>query len=638
MNKAVFFVLSVLLAFLGISSVWDNDIWSHLKTGEWILAHHAVPSRDIFSYTASGQPWIATSWLSQVVFFTVYHWTGIPGLILFKVLIIIAAFMLLYAGLLRRGTDGTIAAVVVFLTAVLSRVRFVERPHIFSFLFLSSCLYLLNHPDRRRRWLIIPIQLLWANMHGENVLGIMLCVVYVGHEMWESRRGFSRSIIFLIAVAAVSFVNPISWRAPFFGLISLNNSDVRFFKYIVELRPTTFAQAFRPFWLYAGAVVALVAFDRKRRAPEVLTGAILLFLAARVTRFVPEFLIISAPAAASGLTHLVETMIDPHIRARWTNNTILVRASSAAIFIVMAFVTAQVIDRQEPRMRPGLGVMKDALPVGAARFIARYRLKGRMFNTMGHGGYLLWRLYPQQKVFIDGRIDVFGPELLEREVNAYQPRVWKGLMDQYHFDFAVLDNGGIFGAYPARVLDEDNNWALVYFDDVNLIYARKDGVDAAFAKARAYYELKPDAPDLSYLDSVWDRKLLRNELVRALQEAPSLTAAVMLARVETKDGDFGDALKVLEGAVNDHPRVAGAHVLLARAMMRVNDLTLARREFQKAIGLDGRDVEAMTGLGDIGMISGNIRQAAQWYSRAQAMLPGDAMLTMKLQQAYAHLK
>jgi hypothetical protein len=557
MNKAVFSALTLLLIFLGVASIWETDIWFHLKTGEWILAHHAIPTRDIFSYTAAGHPWIAESWLSQVVFFLVYHLSGVPGLILFKAAVIVAAFMLLYVVLMRRGIDATVAAMVVFLAAVLSRERFVERPHIFSFLFLSVYLYILNLSDRRWRWLIVPLQILWANMHGENVLGILLCVVYVGCEMSQDSSPFglrmtgdnwlrmtSNKLIFLLAVIAVTFMNPFTWRSPFYGLITFNSGELM--KYVIEFRPTPFTSVYRPFWLYAAAAVMLTVFDRRRRLSEVLAGVIFLILAMRVTRFIPEFLIVSAPAVASGLSYLLENMMEGRLRPTWL------------IFVIMTFITIQVVDKQIPQMRPGLGVNKDALPVRAADFISRNHLHGRMYNTMAYGGYLLWKLYPQVKVFIDGRTDVYGPQFIDHTLKSN----WQQLKDQYHFDFAVIDNIDIYRGYPARELDEDNNWALVYFDDVNLVYVRKDGADAAVAHGRAYHLLKPNAPDLSYLDAIPDRKALKSELLRAIGEAPSLTADQMLARVEEKDGDFEGALKVLEDAAHDYPRVAGVRELL----------------------------------------------------------------------------
>jgi hypothetical protein len=565
MNKLTLALLIVLLGFLSIASISDNDIWFHLKTGEWILKHHALPLKDVFSYTASSPTWMAQSWLSQIVFFIVFHLSGFPGLILFKALVIMAAFILLYVVLVQRGADETIAALVVFLTAVLSRERFVERPHIFSFLFLSAYLYLLNQKGRRWRWVIVPLQLLWTNMHADHVLGILLCVVYVGWEMYlDSRlRGNDKGrtgndSLFLLSVIAAAFLTPFTWRSPFYGLIAFNSGDA-IFKYIIEMQPITFATVFRPFWVYTAAAAILMAYDPRRRFPEVLTSAALLFLTVKIRRFMPEFLIVSAPAVASGLSYLLEKIMDSRFRGNDSRSVGNDKYLRWVIFIIMVFITFEAIEHQEPRMRPGLGVNKDALPVGAAEFVARHHLKGRMFNPMRFGGYLLWRLHPQ-KVFMDG--NGFDPQLMAREVRAYEPEVWKGLMDEYHFDFAILDNMDILGQYPARVLDEDPNWTLVYFDDAALIYARKDGADAALAKAQAYSDLKPNAPDLSYLDTIPDRKALKDQLRRAIQETPSLTAEVMLARVEEKDGDVEGAKRVLEQAVHDYPRVAGVRVLL----------------------------------------------------------------------------
>src|SRR5208282_639886 len=42
----------------GLYTLTDFDLGWQLATGRWVAQHHQIPSIDVFSYTAQGQPWI----------------------------------------------------------------------------------------------------------------------------------------------------------------------------------------------------------------------------------------------------------------------------------------------------------------------------------------------------------------------------------------------------------------------------------------------------------------------------------------------------------------------------------------------------------------------------------------------------
>jgi hypothetical protein len=160
----------------------STDEWWHLRTGQYIVEHHALPQHDIFAYTSLNMPWVNHEWLSQVIFYLVYDSVGIKGFILFKSLIIVAAFAILFLAVRKRANNPYIALFVTMIAALASRHTLYPRPPIFSYLLMSCYLYLLysitEKTDKKIPvWQIIlfpVLMIFWVNLHGGAILGIIL--------------------------------------------------------------------------------------------------------------------------------------------------------------------------------------------------------------------------------------------------------------------------------------------------------------------------------------------------------------------------------------------------------------------------------------------------------------------------------
>jgi len=179
----------VLVVFIGIfamaaRNVLDPDVWWHLKTGEWIAQHHAVPHSDPFSYTRAGQPWVAHEWLSELAIYGIFRSTGYAGLILFFAAVISAAFVPLY---LRCKTDAVMAGAVTLWGALATTVVWGVRPQIFSFLLLSLWLLILERSEKKPELLLwtLPITLVWVNLHAGFILGPAFLALFIAGEFGE---------------------------------------------------------------------------------------------------------------------------------------------------------------------------------------------------------------------------------------------------------------------------------------------------------------------------------------------------------------------------------------------------------------------------------------------------------------------
>jgi len=161
----------MLVALFGKPNGWqsllgDGDTGWHIRTGDYILAHGAVPAQDIFSFSRPGQPWFAWEWLSDVIFAQCHRFWGLEGVAVLGGLLVCLSAALLFAWLLRRGTGAGIALGVTLAAASAASVHYLARPHLFSLVLLIAGLWLLDE-DRREPtywlWTLVPMAAWWAN-------------------------------------------------------------------------------------------------------------------------------------------------------------------------------------------------------------------------------------------------------------------------------------------------------------------------------------------------------------------------------------------------------------------------------------------------------------------------------------------
>jgi len=139
----------------------DAGIGWHIRTGEWILQHHAVPHTDLFSNVPT-RVWFAWEWLFDVVIAYVHSWSGLNGVLAFSAFLMALCFALLLRWTLRRGAPVMVALVFVALAIASSTVHALARPHLVTWLFTLVCWDLLER--KHRIWLIPLLVLVWVQV------------------------------------------------------------------------------------------------------------------------------------------------------------------------------------------------------------------------------------------------------------------------------------------------------------------------------------------------------------------------------------------------------------------------------------------------------------------------------------------
>src|SRR5579884_1349353 len=197
----LFFLAILIWLFASGSYGWqglllDGDAGWHIRTGQYILDHHAVPHQDLYSFSKAGAPWYAWEWGSDVLFGSLHRIAGLKGVVLFTGVVLALFSTSLIRRMVWRGVHLFVALVVALLSVGAASIHFLARPHILTLLFLSISVWLIES-DREKRsqriWLLVPLTIVWTNVHGGflaliAILG--LCTLGTAVEAWIAHEAF----------------------------------------------------------------------------------------------------------------------------------------------------------------------------------------------------------------------------------------------------------------------------------------------------------------------------------------------------------------------------------------------------------------------------------------------------------------
>jgi hypothetical protein len=465
------FGLAVLTFSTARSRFNDPDAWFHLKIGETIWSGRSVPRTDLFSFTTNHHARTTHEWLSELLLYGAYRIGGYRGLWLWLAGTASAVLILVYACCCLYSGNAKVALLGGFIGWFFGTVNLALRPVILGYLFLAAELLILHLARMRsRRWLwTLPLLfVVWVNCHGSFALGLVVLGIFglcsfvnfrcglVVSQSWD--RGGKKLVCLVFALcSAALLVNPVGLRLVAHPLDPFTHQSESLL-FITEWAPLDFGDIWGKGLSATAVLIGLVLLLRQAqiRVEEILLLLLGAGMALRHTRFVFVFGILAAPVVC----RLLAGAWDRYEPAR--DHPILngfLMLLSIAIMAAM-FPSAAELEQQVNR----------ANPVKAVGFIRRTGLQGPMLNEYGWGGYLIWAM-PEQKVFIDGRGDVFD---------------WTGVMTEYRrWSFLMEDPELLLNKYRIQycllrrenpmclVLPRIPGWRQVYADELSVIIARK---------------------------------------------------------------------------------------------------------------------------------------------------------------------
>ena len=302
-------ILFLGLFSMAVRNVTDPDVWWHLKTGQFIAAHKAVPHTDPFSYTRSGAPWVAHEWLTDLLVYQLHRAFGWSGLIVIFAAVISAAFFLLY---LRCGPAPYVAGIATLVAACATVPLWGIRPQILSLLLTSLWLLILERSEKSPSllWWTLPLTLLWVNLHAGFALGLAILFLFLVGQCVErlltplqqdnnSHLRFS-ALIFLLDLLIVP-LNPNGARLFSYPLETLRSAAMQ--KYILEWASPNFHHAeYWPFLLIVLVSFAILIWSRSPVRPrDLLLLLVSLYAALCSIRMIPFFVLIAIPIISKRL-------------------------------------------------------------------------------------------------------------------------------------------------------------------------------------------------------------------------------------------------------------------------------------------------------------------------------------------------
>jgi hypothetical protein len=451
----------------------DTDFWWHLRTGQYISEHHSLPVPDPFAYTtaSAGEAYsgegrtryfnLTHEWLAQVIAYAVYRAAGFGGVVAFRALLL-TAFCGIAGFIVYRRTQRYYASLACALASAGVAAGFaVDRPYILTYVCLALTILILE-TGGRWLWALPPLFLFWANCHGGFFLGWIAVAAYVAQR--RSRTGFVAGALAILA----SGVNPNGFRVPF--ILASYRASYMQSRLLEWAAPSLWPPNWFVVLLFAGAAILVWARRKVRLADWLLFGA---FAAAAISAARNEILIgFFAPVVIA--TYLPDWKIRPR---PW-----LPLAAAAAVSGALVWGSA---GGSFFRFR----VNSWKWPSGAADFLLSHRMTEPMFNTYEYGGYLMWRLWPQERVFIDGRA-LSESVFMDYARILYNHDATGGksadeLLRQYGVGVIVMNgfeyvSGNVYLLAPSLADPRQTQWKLVYSGPEALIFMRHPpaGVEA----------------------------------------------------------------------------------------------------------------------------------------------------------------
>jgi hypothetical protein len=480
----ILIALYAIPAVVVLRPITDNDIWMNLRAGSWIVAHGEVPATDPFSSPGEGKPWVAYSWLFEVLVYGLHRRFGLAGIVGYRAVMAYAILLALHGLVVRREgrfvVATSLAGVAFFaLVPVLN-----ERTWLFTMLFstltLGAILDLRQGVRTRADWWLPVVFALWANVHIQFVYGLFLlalacaaplCDRLLGRVSGMGGAGVAGTrewwwlVVLCGACLLATLLNP--YGARLYAVVYQYAAQRETYNQVLEL----LAPAFRMPWEWAmpvlvGAAAWALGRRRERSAFDVILLATVSFLALRARRDVwfavlgALAVLATATATATATAGRADQPAARGSRLRWSRRVIV----ALCVGVVLVVASGR-LDLSQSHLEAKVAAV---YPARAAAVVEERGYRGPLFNAYGWGSYLIWRL-PAMKVSIDGRADLHGPERIRRNTDTLCGlRGWDSDADLDGANTVILGTDLALTA----LLRRDRRFTIVHEDDVAAVFLR----------------------------------------------------------------------------------------------------------------------------------------------------------------------
>ncbi len=493
-------LLILVATILCIRQIGEPDVWWQIRTGQYIIETGSVPEVDVFSYTYDGTEWINVKWLTEVLMALVSNSLGPEFLMLLQWLALLLMLYLLYRIILElhialRGKAGSFSPAVMlvlllFMAGMAYRLN--ARPEMVSHVFTAVFLYLfIRHHNRvdYRIFLLIPLQMLWANMHEAYGVGIVMMLIFLFGRWLQfyfyegpgkalrKKENLKLTGVVIVAIL-VCGIHPSGIRMiwhplEIFGQLGDNKFTTELFSYKQD-----------GYWQFPSYLMILIALmvagvgllHRKKYAwnklplAYPLLFAAFLYLSLQAYRNIPFFLLVAIPPLAV----TASTLFADKIYSR-------IIAITAAVAFYIWVGSGNFYERFIPREKYGLRIDPSRSVIGPARYIKQHNISGNGFVDYISSSYFLWYMAPDFKSYIDLRdLDIYEELFIKNILMAYaRPQtptkmggnLWEVMEREDDFSYVVLLNREAFMPLHHHLINLPD-WTMAYSDLNATVYLK----------------------------------------------------------------------------------------------------------------------------------------------------------------------
>lgn len=529
---------------LSLKALREPDLWWMYRTGEWMLENGQVTKSDPFSYTFAGTEWINVKWLFEVFIAMGKNWFGAEFIFVFQAMVtlLILTFFYKSANLIKQHTseikdykNKPFAGLLITALLLLFTIdyRLIGRPEMTSHAMVAAYLFLFwryFYQPSKLIFLLIPLQILWTNMHEAFGTGMVLMLAYLGaswvHHLYAQKKALPTTAPKWLTMAVIGalvgiVLNPrgVQMLAHPFEIFS-QLSDNQFTTELASIWKAAYweKQAYLNLFFLGSSLLFVVVLPFIHRKTNITTQPastsksktkgknkqqktivhkmplnwfntniqkfgmgngllffMLFYLSITAYRNIPFFIIAAAPILAVAIDAALEKINYP----KWLYPVVLL----VGIGFYGSIITGKYHKWTNSRDTYGLQILTSHNPAGAAQFIEDNNLTGTCFSDYLTSAYLLWKLQPDFKTYIDLRdLDIFPTTFFNdfAKITAI-PSAFEEKDDSLNFDYIVLFRPQ-FSALHNHLL-ASSAYDLVFVDPVACIYLKdKPKNEALIAK------------------------------------------------------------------------------------------------------------------------------------------------------------
>ena len=467
-----------------------QDIGRHLKIGEITWQTKEVPKTNLFSFTEPDFQFINHHWLSEVIFFGIFSWAGFTGLILVKTFLVSVAFLSLF--IITQRYSKFWPLMVSFLLSVFIFIQRTEvRPEIFSFVILAFFLFALFKAKLEKNyfylWFLPILELFWVNLHIYFFIGPFLISAFlIDRIINKNYINIKNIIVVLLLTLGATPVNPNGIQGALLPFNILNEYGYS----IIENQTLSFLAGFGGFnlsiFIFKLSVAILVASflltikKTRQRIFEILISALFIYAGFKMLRNLPLYALASFPILAVVLTDIQDYLLRFNLNRaqifRRVSNVFKISVSVSLVLLLFLVANNKYYKYVETSRISGLSV-----PNGLERavdFVKQNKIEGPIFNNFDIGGYLIWKLYPQEKVFVDNRPEAYSIKFFNEIYKPMQEskEKWLEFSNKYEINFIFFGHtdATLWGDSFLRHIVKNPDWKIVYINEDAIILVKNN--------------------------------------------------------------------------------------------------------------------------------------------------------------------